>query len=159
MPFEAALAKGGLNMYERILVPVDGSETTDAILPFAEKVAGPLDAEVMLLHVIADAKGEFVFPPRVEAAEYLGSLAERLSSKGIRVRAGIRFGSVPAAILGAAEAWDADLIAMATEGRTGLPRLLSASVAEAVLRGSRVPVLMFRASARAASPTRESALR
>jgi nucleotide-binding universal stress UspA family protein len=42
-------------MYERILVPVDGSEGAEAILPFAEQVAGPLDAELVLLRVVADA--------------------------------------------------------------------------------------------------------
>jgi nucleotide-binding universal stress UspA family protein len=46
-------------MYKRILVPVDGSETAEAILPFAEKVAGPVDGEVILLHVLADAKGGY----------------------------------------------------------------------------------------------------
>ena len=39
-------------MYERMLVPLDGSEAAEAILPFAEQVAGPLDAEVVLLRVI-----------------------------------------------------------------------------------------------------------
>ncbi|MGH7357667.1 MAG: universal stress protein [Candidatus Rokuibacteriota bacterium] len=142
-------------MYERILVPLDGSETAETILPVAEKVAGPLDAEVILLHVIADAQGEFVFPTRVQAEEYLGSLAERLVDKGIRVRTGIRFGSgsVPAAILAAAGALDADLIAMATRGRTGLKRLLFGSVAEVVLRDAEVPVLMIRTAVEAATPT------
>jgi nucleotide-binding universal stress UspA family protein len=82
-------------MYERVLVPVDGSKTADAILAFAEKVAGPLDVEVMRLHAISDAKDEFGFPTRVQAEAYLSSLAERLSDKGIHARTGIRFGSVP----------------------------------------------------------------
>ena len=138
-------------MYKRILVPVDGSKTAETILPFAEKVAGPLDAEVILLHVIADRRGEFVFPTRVEAEAYLNTLAKGLEDKGIRVRTGIRIGSgsVPGAILAAAGALDADLIAMATEGRTGLTRLLLGSVAEAVLREAHVPVLMIRTAAKA----------
>ena len=104
-PLEPALTKVG-PMYERILVPLDGSETAETILPFVERVAGPLDAEVVLLHVIADARGEFVFATRVQAEEYLNALAERLADKGIRARTGIRFGSgsAPGAILAAAGA-------------------------------------------------------
>jgi nucleotide-binding universal stress UspA family protein len=141
-------------MYERILVPLDGFKAAEAILPFAAKVAGPLDAEVLLLHVIADRRGEFVFPTRAEAEEYLDSLAKELADKGIRVRTGIRFGSgsAPGAILAAARVLDADLIAMATEGRTGLNRLLLGSVAEAVLREAPIPVLMVRTAVKAATP-------
>ena len=84
-------------MYERILVPLDGSESAEAILPFAEKVAGPLDAEVILLQAIPASRGGFVVATRVQAECYLGSLADRLASKGIRVQTGVRFGSAPAA--------------------------------------------------------------
>jgi nucleotide-binding universal stress UspA family protein len=145
-------------MYERILVPLDGSEAAETILPFAEKVAGPLDAEVILLHVIADSRGELVFASRARAEEYLHSLAEELSEKGIRVRTGIRFGSgsAPGAILAAATALDADLIAMATQGRTGLNRLLFGSVAEAVLREAQIPVLIVRTAVTAAAPVGKS---
>jgi nucleotide-binding universal stress UspA family protein len=146
-------------MYERVLVPVDGSETAEAILPFAEKVAGPLDAEVILLHVLADAKGGFAFPNRVQAVEHLNSLAERLADKGIRVRTGIRFGPPPKAILAAADKWNVDLIAMATHGWSGLRRLVLGSVAETVLRAARVPVLMVPTAVLAASPTLERELR
>jgi nucleotide-binding universal stress UspA family protein len=113
---------------------------------------------VILLHVIADSRGEFVFATRARAEEYLDSLAEGLADKGIRVRTSIRFGSgsVPGAILAAAGALDADLIAMATEGRTGLNRLLLGSVAEAVLREAPVPVLMVRTAVTAATPAGKS---
>jgi nucleotide-binding universal stress UspA family protein len=145
-------------MYERILVPLDGSETAETILPFAAKVAGPLDAEVILLHVIADSWGEFVFATRAQAKKYLDSLVKGLADKGIRVRTSIRFGSgsTPGAILAAAAALDADLIAMASEGRTGLHRLLVGSVAETVLREAQVPVLIVRTAVTAATPAGKS---
>jgi nucleotide-binding universal stress UspA family protein len=145
-------------MYERILVPLDGSETAETILPFAEKVAGPLDAEVILLHVIADSWGEFVFATRAQAKKYLDSLVKGLADKGIRVRTSIRFGSgsAPGAILAAAAALDADLIAMATQGRTGVNRLLVGSVAETVLRAAQVPVLTVRTAVTAAKPAGKS---
>jgi nucleotide-binding universal stress UspA family protein len=96
-------------MYKRILVPLDGSETGEAILPFATKIAGPLDAELILLHVIAEANGELVLVTRAQAEKYLDSLTEGLADKGIRVRPELRdgSGSAPAAILAAAAALDA----------------------------------------------------
>jgi nucleotide-binding universal stress UspA family protein len=111
-----------------------------------------------MLHVVADAKGGYVFPNRAEAVKYLDSLAERLANKGIRVRTGLGFGSLPEAILSAADKWNVDLIAMATDGRSGLSRLVVGSVAEAVLRAARVPVLMIRTQV-AAPSAREAALR
>jgi nucleotide-binding universal stress UspA family protein len=90
---------------------------------------------------------------------YLDSLAERLTNKAIRVRTGPGFGPLPEAILSAADKWNVDLIAMATDARSGLGRLVVGSVAEAVLRAARVPVLMIRTAVPASSAAREAALR
>ena len=144
-------------MYERILVPLDGSEVAEAILPFAEQIAGPLDAEVVLLRVIEPpspielvASGGVVAPDTftlrdLEAKAYLSEIQRRLSKKGIRVRLRVALGGPPAEeVLAAAQATSADLIAMATRGRSGLGRALFGSVAESVLRASPVPVLLIR---------------
>jgi nucleotide-binding universal stress UspA family protein len=141
-------------MYKRILVPLDGSETGEAILPFATKIAGPLDAELILLHVIAETNSELVLVARAQAEKYLDTLTASLADEGIRVRPELRDGSGSAAdaILAAAGALDAGLIAMATRGRTGLNRLLFGSVAEAVLREAPVPVLLVRTAVQAAPP-------
>lgn len=144
-------------MYERMLVPLDGSEVAEAILPFAEQVAGPLDAEVVLLRVVeppspvelvasAGAVAPDIFTLRdMEAKSYLSEVQRRLSKKGLRVRTRVALGGPPAEeILAAAQATSADLIAMATRGRSGLGRALFGSVAESVLRASPVPVLLIR---------------
>jgi nucleotide-binding universal stress UspA family protein len=148
-------------MYERMLVPLDGSEAAEAILPFAEQVAGPLDAEVVLLRVIEPpspvelvASAGVVAPDTftvrdVEAKTYLSEIQCRLSKKGLRVRTRVALGGPPAQeILAAAKATSADLIAMATRGRSGLGRALFGSVAESVLRTSPVPVLLIRMTAK-----------
>jgi nucleotide-binding universal stress UspA family protein len=144
-------------MYERMLVPLDGSEVAEAILPFAEQVAGPLDAEVVLLRVIEPpspvelvASAGVVAPDTftrrdVEAKAYLSEVERRLSKNGLRVRTRVALGGPPAEeILATAQATGADLIAMATHGRSGLGRALFGSVAESVLRASPVPVLVIR---------------
>jgi nucleotide-binding universal stress UspA family protein len=148
-------------MYERMLVPLDGSEVAEAILPFAEQVAGPLDAEVVLLRVIEPpspielvASAGVVTPDtftlrEMDAKTYLAEVERRLSKKGLRVRTRVALGGPPAEkILAAVQATRADLIAMATRGRSGLGRALFGSVAESVLRASPVPVLLIRTMAK-----------
>src|SRR5881409_981549 len=150
-------------MYERLLVPLDGSDIAEAILPFVEKVAGPMDAEVILVRVVepvspaeAIAAAGVVAPDtlmlrQLEAKAYLRTIRDRLAAKGIRVRTGLRSGAPAPEIVAAAATWGVDLIAMATHGRSGLGRVLFGSVAETVLRAAPMPVLMIRMTAKAAA--------
>jgi nucleotide-binding universal stress UspA family protein len=153
-------------MYERMLVPLDGSEVAEGILPFVEQVAGPLDAEVVLFRVIEPpspvelvASAGVVAPDaftlrETDAKTYLSEIERRLSKKRLRVRTRVALGGPPAeAILAAAQATSADIIAMATRGRAGLGRALFGSVAESVLRASPVPVLMIRTVAKSDAAT------
>jgi nucleotide-binding universal stress UspA family protein len=148
-------------VYERVLVPLDGSELAEAILPFVEQVAGPLDAEVVLLRVIeppspvelmasAGVVAPDIFTLRdMDAKTYLSAVERRLSKKGLRARTRVTLGGPPAEeILAAIKATSADLVAMATHGRSGLGRALFGSVAESVLRASPVPVLLIRMTAK-----------
>jgi nucleotide-binding universal stress UspA family protein len=150
-------------MYERVLLPLDGSEPAEAILPFAEKIAGPSDAEVLLLRVVApvtaaaalaaaDPLGsDLLHLRRVEAGQYVTKVAERLGEKGLRVRTLVTLGDPAPEIVLAAEAHGADLIAMATHARGALGRAVFGSVADAVLRDAPVPVLLVRMAAAAPS--------
>jgi nucleotide-binding universal stress UspA family protein len=84
---------------------------------------------------------------RAEAAAYLEQVAEGLRERGLRVRTRVASHDQPAiAILQEAEAQADGLVALATHGRGGLPRLFVGSVTDEVLRGSRVPVLVHRAA-------------
>jgi len=152
-------------MYERVLIPLDGSELAETILPFAERIAGPLDAEVLLLSVVEPmsavaglAGGAVVGPDalflrQMEAKKYLGEVAARLEAKGLRVRTLLGLGMPAGEIVEFAKAERADLIAMTTHGRSGLRRVVFGSVAEAVLRTAPVPVLMIRMTAKAVAST------
>lgn len=142
-------------MYERVIVPLDGSPVAEAILPFVVEIAGSLDTELILLRVLR------VIPPEViegsrhvviedvetrhaESAAHLESLAAALRASGVRVRTEVRRGDAATEILVAARDLRADLVAMTTHGRTGFGRLLFGSVAETVLRRSEVPVFLLR---------------
>jgi nucleotide-binding universal stress UspA family protein len=143
-------------MYERVLVPLDGTERAEAILPIVEQMAGPLDAEFILFRVVepispgeAMASAGVVTPDtflarELDAKRYLHEVERRLSKKGLRVRAQVVIGPPVEEILAAAKATGADLIAMATHARSAVGRIFFGSVAEAVLHASPVPVLMIR---------------
>jgi nucleotide-binding universal stress UspA family protein len=145
--------------FRRILVPHDFSEAADAALDVAADLAVTQHARLTVLHVVEP----FHPPPEVVAwlrqAEQIGPQLKRLE-EAVTARMGRRrvpvgcrvvVGYPVDAILEAAE--DADLIVMATQGRTGLPHLLIGSVAERIVRHSPKPVLTVRARRRAAGRT------
>lgn len=144
-------------MYQRILVPLDGSILSEAVLPHAEKLARALDVEIVLLHV--DASPAPVFEPhespliplpeevrimQVDEKHYLKVMCSKLESNGLRVTYLMRGGMVADTILETAEIEQADLIVMSTHGRTGMLRLLLGSVAEQVVHQSKIPVMLIR---------------
>lgn len=142
-------------MYRRAVVALDGSPVAEAIIPFILDIAGPLDMEVVLVRVnrpippevIEASRHVIVEDPeasRVAAEEYMAPVAVELRNKGVRVRTQVRRGQPAEEIVLAAREVGADLIAMTTHGRSGFGRLLFGSVAEAVLRESRLPVFLMR---------------
>lgn len=144
-------------MYQRILVPLDGSPLSEAVLPHVEKLARALNIEVVLLHVEVTPAPEFdphesplgheteaMRHIRADEKHYVGSVCARLEEAGIRATYLLREGGVAEAIMDAAEVMQADLIAMSTHGRTGMLRLLLGSVAEQVVHESQIPVMLIR---------------
>jgi nucleotide-binding universal stress UspA family protein len=139
-------------MYQRILVPLDGSTLAEGVLPHVQALAKSLGAELVLLRVAFT----HVFPGAdpiqaqvtavQEAEDYVSGLTRRLQEEGVRAEAKVRYGDPVEEILDHV-IWDhIDLIAMATHGRTGLSRVVMGSVAEHVLRRTSVPMLLMRAA-------------
>ena len=143
------------SLIRRMLLAVDGSTLAEKMLSPAVALARLMDAECTLLRVVG-ATDHFQFSATVsaevailkdrvfqEAEEYLQRLAIGIRSTGVRIRTrSLRADQPAAGIL--AESSEADLIALATHGRHGLSRLLMGSVADKVVRGSSVPVLVCR---------------
>ena len=134
-------------MFERIVIPLDGSELAESILVQVSKILRRKDAEILLLRVVTlppstDADlGEPLDRLWSRATEYLHGVSERLSSEGVRVRCKAVEGFPANEILKTAEVEKATFIAMSTHGRTGLSRWVFGSVTEKVLRASSIPVL------------------
>lgn len=143
-------------MFERILIPLDGSPRAELILRQVSRILRRQDSEVLLLRVVdlpegggfdAARKSAYEHARGVERAEahrYVHDLSARLADQGIRARAVIAEGPAATEILAAAKKEGATLIAMTTHGRTGVSRWFLGSVAEKVGRASPIPVLLVR---------------
>jgi nucleotide-binding universal stress UspA family protein len=136
----------------RILVPLDGSDLAEAALTDAFDLAA--GEGIVLLVRAAEAHvlpGRDPIPAQIdavaEAEGYVAGLKAKLERRGLRnVETHVWYGSPAASIIDAAKAHKADLIVMSTHGRSGLGRLVFGSVAESVLRGTTVPILLRRPS-------------
>jgi nucleotide-binding universal stress UspA family protein len=147
-------------MYKKILVPVDGSDSSLRGLSEAIKIAKESGAQVRLVHAVNEYFIDtgyglpFVTPELINllrdgGTAILNSAASKAKEQGLQAetvlldRIGTRIADL---ILENAKAWPADLIVMGTHGRRGLSRLAMGSDAEMVLRSATVPVLMVRSA-------------
>ena len=143
-------------MYSTILVPLDGSKRAEAILCHAEDLARHYDAKVILLQVVEPVplgvglEGAYTVLPEdferwtKQAESYLAALQGGFREKGIEARTCVASGPVVDVIIRAAEREGADLIAMASHGRTGLSQVFYGSVAAGVLHRVDRPLLLIR---------------
>jgi nucleotide-binding universal stress UspA family protein len=138
-------------MYERILLPTDGSESAAAALDHALDISRQYDAELHVLHVVSAAYAEAgpghttaIEALETHGKETLEEIAERARNAGVMVTTEQRHGEPHRVIVEYADDSDADLVVMGTHGRTGLQRYLLGSVTEKVVRTSDVPVLTVR---------------
>jgi nucleotide-binding universal stress UspA family protein len=129
-------------MFARLLVPLDGTPEAATALPAATTLASIHGATITLVRVISDRHDNAA--ERQQAEVELRSAAETLDGPAVRVTALVQTGPAAALIVHAAEVSDADLIVMATHGRTGLSRALAGSVSERVVADSGRPVLVLK---------------
>jgi nucleotide-binding universal stress UspA family protein len=147
------------NTYRRILVAIDCSDVSSPALKEAIKLAKGQQAALRIVHVI-DAVN-FDGDALCDTEATLGEMASKAlrSAEAEAGKAGVlsetrllspqqNFDEISDAILKDAVAWNADVIVMGTHGRRGLNRFLLGSVAEAVVRSSRIPVLLIRGEAK-----------
>ncbi|MBI1989099.1 MAG: universal stress protein [Betaproteobacteria bacterium] len=145
-------------MYQKILVPIDGSPASKRGLTEAIRLAKYHKARVRLIHVV----DVFIVTPTLESGRYVDEIQKSFRDAGRRLlkdaealvrKHGITVDSVMFEIVGAhaagiiveqAKKWRADIIVIGTHGRRGVLRLVMGSDAEEVVRTSPVPVLLVR---------------
>jgi nucleotide-binding universal stress UspA family protein len=159
--FPAYAGEGGA-MVKTILVPLDGSALAERALPYATALARRAGAHVVLVRAIlahtlpgADpTDAQVALRKRAEAE--IDATAEQVRLAGVDAETHVYYDEATAAILDAVQARQADLIVMASHGRTGLGRWIYGSVAERVLRRAPVPVLVVPGAVSGAWPADRS---
>ena len=153
-------------MYTHILVPLDGSPTSDRGLEEAVKLAKLTGARLRLVHVVDDliyATGmdnvgamtaDLIALVRGDGERLLKTGQARVEASGVPVETALFdsfTGRVCDLVVAEATKWPADLIVLGTHGRRGVGRLFMGSDAEQIVRLATVPVLLVRASEVAAA--------
>jgi nucleotide-binding universal stress UspA family protein len=144
-------------MYAKIIVPLDGSSLAEGVLDHVKALAACMSSEVVLLTVLGYPHYDYLITDPEMAASlrdslqadgcaYLERIAADLRAGGLKVSLEVvsPAGPVADAIIDFAKEKHADLIAMSTHGRTGPARWFLGSVADRVVRGAGMPVLMVR---------------
>ncbi len=151
---------GARPAFEQVVIPLDGSETAEAILDSAAEFVSLFQSQVTLLSVLPEPfpVGSSYLPHVVEESvdrdaqkkgfeAYLDEIRGRLEGKARSVSTVVVDAEeVASGILSETERRQADLVAMSTHGRSGVTRLVVGSVADKVIRGGSVPVFVRRAT-------------
>lgn len=145
-------------MSTRIVIPLDGSEVSEAALPEAIRQARAFDLPLHLVRVV-DTRvleqvggsaaafnysmlGEMFAQESDDSQRYVDERRQHLEGEGLTVTSDVRVGPIAQGILDAVQ--PGDMIVMGSHGRSGFKRWMLGSVAEEVLRHSHVPVLMVK---------------
>ncbi len=141
-------------MFDRILVPLDGSNLAEAVLPHIVTTAQAFDAQIILLRVMErrdNEKDEETLSPlrwqlrKSEAEAYLDAVHERLRGIGLQVEKVILEGDAAERIVTFAHEQEVDLLVLSSHGRSGLSKWNINSVVQKVILRAYVPTLIVRA--------------
>ncbi len=144
-------------MFQRILVPLDGSMRAEQALPVAARIARANGSTVFLMQVVSPIvdysgglsqvpfiNGEIIESQIADANEYLSTMAASDVLAGIETKTEVSFGQPAQFLLKAMQIYGIDLVVLCSHGRTGLSRWVLGSVAHALVHQSSVPVLVLR---------------
>jgi nucleotide-binding universal stress UspA family protein len=144
-------------MYKTILVPLDGSPRAEGILPHVEKLALEFKSKVIFLQVVEmslhpvpggpDGRHEYLIEFKQmqdEITAYLAGIQQSFQNKGIGAGGVVEQGAVVETIISVAQRENADVIAIASHGRSGLSRVFYGSVTAGILQKIDRPLLVIR---------------
>jgi len=157
-------------MYKKILVPLDGSKRAEAILPHVENLAKHDEANVVFMRVIEPATRSAILNLEQDSEvafksqkidtikQYLTDWKDKFQEKGLSANILLLRGVAVEAILYAVEVTNADLVAMTSQGRTGLAQVFYGSVASGVLNRVNCPILLVRPETKPSMETNKQIL-
>ena len=154
-------------MFKKIMVPLDGSELAESVLPHVEGFIkscqvntivfiralkpDPMTFRKSYATIEVDFEKIEAYTKKIEeerrssAEKYLSQVVNRIKQEGVKCHAEVIFGEVADSLIDYSEANDIDLILIATHGRSGVSRWVRGSIADRILRASQIPVVMVRA--------------
>lgn len=149
-------------MFKRIMVPLDGSELAECVIPYVEDFIDQGQVEfIVFVRVVkpvitpASFDDSITYLPedwskwesekKTSAEDYLKKVVSRLKQNGVKFQTEVLVGRIGDSLLDYIKANDFNLIVIATHGRSGLSRWVRGSVADKILSASNIPVLMVRA--------------
>lgn len=145
--------------FNKILVPLDGSEAGEAVLPYVRKLAEKLSSEVILLQIIAPGRhvhtvggldyvlfaDQHVESMKTQAEQYLEKVSRELTGTTATIRSEVRIGNAAPEIIKFADETNTSLVAISTHGSSGIRQWLFGSVTHKILQASDTPVLLVKA--------------
>lgn len=144
-------------MFQRILVPLDGSERAEQAIPLAARLARASGGTLFLVRVVETLREVRVYAPlmtaylqdveereRAEAMDYLTEKTAAGEFAGLKMHRVVVSGATPSTLLQVVQQEQIDLIVLCSHGYTGFKRWALGSVAQKVVRQSPVPVLILR---------------
>ena len=155
-------------MYKKIMVPLDGSELAECVLPHVKEFVSCFHVETVIFvrvmeptparysemesnsnpHAFESIQKEIKMIDerrRTSVARYLKQTINRVKQDGTKFKAEVLVGQIADRLVDYVDANGIDLVLIATHGRSGISRWVRGSIAEKVLRSSHAPVLMVRA--------------
>jgi nucleotide-binding universal stress UspA family protein len=129
-------------MWERILIPLDGSGLAELALPYAEELATAFNSEVVLVYVSEPTEDQYRHMHQLYVEELVGQMRNRLN----KVSPLVLSGEPAEEIIGYAEKNDVSLIIITAHGRSGIMPWAAGGIASKVLHATRVPLLLIRAT-------------
>jgi nucleotide-binding universal stress UspA family protein len=160
-------------MFDKILVPLDGSKVAECSLPYVEALAKGQNVKgIILLRVCEKPNISSDYPPNMpesweqhvghimkgvqqQCSLYLGGVDKKLRESGVKVTVESCLGNAAEEIVNFAEKNQVNLIVMASHGRSGVSKWAFGSVAEKVFRSTSIPVLMIKAAGQKIPDSRE----
>lgn len=153
------LEAGAQGLFSRILVPLDGSDVGEVVLPHVRQLTEKLGAEVILLQVVAHGQHvhtiggldyvrfteQQIESMKAEAKEYLDKVSEGLAGTKGMVRSEVRVGDTAHEIIKFADEANIRLIAISSHGRSGIRQWISGSITHKILHAGNTPVLLVKA--------------
>ncbi|SEH40688.1 Nucleotide-binding universal stress protein, UspA family [Halopenitus malekzadehii] len=144
----------GIEMYDRVLVPTDGTETVEQTLPHALSIAADNDATVHALYVVdnrlvtaaeGDATDDLRDSLEADGEAAVADVADRAAAEGLETVEAVRTGTPWKEVLAYADEADCDLIVIGAHGKTPKEKIVSlGSVSERVVDNASIPVFVVR---------------